>query len=302
MEKNKYLVLDIGGSAIKYALMTKEAKFIEMGKVLTPLDNIENFVETIGRVYDLYKDVIKGIAISMPGILDSRNGYAYSGGALLYNNNKDIVKILKERCPTSITIENDGKCAALAEVWKGVLRDCNDGIVIVIGTGIGGGIIKDRKVHKGKNFFAGEFSFMATDISNSDDLNNLWGLKNSVNTLIKEVANVKGLPAEKVDGHVVFEYANNKDKQVLEVLEQFTDNMANQIINLQCVFDPEKIAIGGGISAQPILIEFIRKSLDKNYKKFESIAHVPQVEIQKCLFSNDSNLIGALYNFLTFDN
>ena len=78
----KYLVLDIGGSAIKYALMTEELEFIEKGKKPTPRDNIENFVEVVGEIYDEYKDDIEGMAISMPGVLDSEKGYTYTGGSL----------------------------------------------------------------------------------------------------------------------------------------------------------------------------------------------------------------------------
>lgn len=115
--------------------MTEELRFIEKGKEQTPLDSIESFVEVIGKLYDKYNEDIEGIAISLPGIIDSEKGYAYTGGQLKYNDDKFIVKILKERCPTKITIENDAKCAALAEVWKGCLKDYQDGIVIVLGTG-----------------------------------------------------------------------------------------------------------------------------------------------------------------------
>ena len=62
-----------------------------------------------------------------------------------------------------MTIENDGKAAALAEAWKGNLKDCRDGVAIVLGTGIGGGLIKDGKIHRGKHFGAGEFSAIVTD-------------------------------------------------------------------------------------------------------------------------------------------
>ena len=78
--KDKYLALDIGGSAIKYALMTNEGAFVEKNKVKTPLDCIESFVEVIGKIYDNYKNQIKGIAISMPGLIDAERGYAYTGG------------------------------------------------------------------------------------------------------------------------------------------------------------------------------------------------------------------------------
>jgi predicted NBD/HSP70 family sugar kinase len=292
----KYLVLDIGGSAIKYALMTRELEFVEKGKEPTPHDCIESFIEVVGKIYDKYKNDIEGIAISMPGVLDSEKGYTYTGGSLTYNEGKEIVKILQERCPTKITIENDGKCAALAEVWKGSLKDCNDGVVIVLGTGVGGGIIKDRKVHKGKNFFAGEFSFIATDVNNTEGSGSWWGNLSGSKSLIEAAAKAKNMPAEELDGYKVFEYANNGDEDVLKVLDDFTYKLAVQIFNLQCILDPEVFAIGGGISSQDILIEYIKKNVDKYHKNF--IFDIPKPNVVRCEFRNDANLIGALYNFI----
>lgn len=294
----KYLVLDVGGSSIKYAIMTEEVEFLEKGKVPTPLDSIDNFIEAIGGIYDKYKDEIEGIAMSMPGVIDSERGYTITGGALTYNEGKEIVKILKERCPTNITIENDGKCAALAEVWKGSLKDCNDGVVIVLGTGVGGGIIRDRKVHKGKNFFAGEFSFISTN-STDPSMGRLWAMVNGSGALTKVVAKVKDLPIKEVDGVKVFQYANEKDEEVLQILDNFTYQLAIQIFNLQCVLDPERFAIGGGISSQPILLDYIKKNVEKYRNTFSF--NVPTPEVVKCEFCNDSNLIGALYNFLNFN-
>lgn len=294
----KYLVLDIGGSAIKYALMTKELDFIEKGKIPTPMDNIESFVETVGKIYDKYKGEIEGMAVSMPGVLDSERGYAYSGGSLTYNCDKEIVKILQERCPINITIENDGKCAALAEVWKGSLKNYSDGVVIVLGTGVGGGIIKDRKLHKGKNFFAGEFSFMATNINDTEKFEECWGAVSGSKALIEAVAKVKNISVEELDGYKVFDFANNKDEAVLKILDDFTYKLAVQIFNLQCVLDPEVFAIGGGISAQDILIEYIQKNIDRYHKFFESF-NFPKPKVVRCEFRNDANLIGALYNFIT---
>jgi len=298
----KYKVLDIGGSAIKYALMTKELEFIEKGNIPTPMDNIESFVEAIGKLYDQYKDNIEGMAISMPGVIDSEKGYAYTGGHLEYNSGKEIVKILQERCKAKITIENDGKCAALAEAWKGSLKNYNDGVVIVLGTGVGGGIVRDKKMHKGKNFFAGEFSFMATNINDTQKIENYWGIVNGSKALIDTVAKVKNISVDKLDGYKVFEYANSNDQDVLKVLDDFTYKLAVQIFNLQCVLDPDIFAIGGGISAQDILIEYIQKNVEKYCKSFENgnsdNCYVPKPKVVRCEFRNDANLIGALYNFI----
>jgi len=293
----KYLVIDIGGSFIKYAIMTQIAGFLEKGKIPTPLDSIEKLIENIGEIYDKYKDEIQGIAISIPGIIDSERGYAYTGGSLTYNDDKEIVKLTQKRCPTKISIENDGKCAALAELWQGSLKDCDDGVVIVLGTGVGGGIIKDRKLHKGKHFSAGEFSFMLTNDNFEYTVDDLWGFKNSYKNLTKPFAKLKNITNNDFDGLAFFEFVNNGDKEAIKILDQYTKGLVKQIFNLQCILDPEKIAIGGGISEQDILMEYIQKNMKEHYNKYP-FNSPPRAKIVRCKFRNDSNLIGALYNFL----
>lgn len=293
----KYLVLDVGGTAIKYALMTEKLEFLEKGKIKTPRDSIENFIDNIGNIYDKYKNDIEGMALSIPGILDSDTGYMYTGGSLEYNIDKNMLKVLGERCKTKIAIENDGKCAALAELWKGNLQECENGVVILLGTGVGGGIIKDKKLYKGKHFFAGEFSFIAGNInvmSNNDK--EWWGSLNGLDGLLDDFARVKNLNRNEIDGIKFFEYANNDDKDALEILNKFTYKTALAIINLQCILDADKYLIGGGISEQDILIKYIKKNIDDYHSQFEYF--VPKPVVDRCKFRNDSNLIGALYNFL----
>lgn len=293
----KYLVLDVGGTAIKYALMTEKLEFLEKGKIKTPRDSIENFIDNIGNIYDKYKNDIEGMALSIPGVLDSDTGYMYTGGSLEYNTDKNMLKVLGERCKTKIAIENDGKCAALAELWKGNLQECENGVVILLGTGVGGGIIKDKKLYKGKHFFAGEFSFIAGNInvmSNNDK--EWWGSLNGLDGLLDDFAKVKNLNRNEIDGIKFFEYANNDDKDALEILNKFTYKTALAIINLQCILDADKYLIGGGISEQDILIKYIKKNIDDYHSQFEYF--VPKPVVDRCKFRNDSNLIGALYNFL----
>ena len=297
--ENKYLVLDIGGTFIKYALMTNEGTFLEKNKVKTPVDSIENLVKVIGKIYDYYKEQIEGIAISMPGIIDTERGYAHTGGFLNYNSNKEIVKIIQKRCPIKITIENDGKCAALAEAWQGSLKGCRYGAVIVLGTGVGGGIIIDGKVHKGRNFFAGEFSYMRNNTGIKNNFENLWAISNGSAALTKAFTEKKGLNPEEVDGFRVFESINSGDREASDILEGFANNIAAQIINIQCVLDPERVSIGGGISEQPILIEYINKKLEEQYNSTEDFFYMPRIKVEKCTFGNDSNLLGALYNYIS---
>jgi predicted NBD/HSP70 family sugar kinase len=294
----KYLVIDIGGTAIKYALMNEKAEILEKGHETTPQDTIENFTEAIGEIYDKYSSEIEGMALSMPGKIDSTRGYAHTGGALHYNDDKDIASILHKRCPVPITIENDGKCAALAEAWTGSLSDCSDGIVVVLGTGVGGGIIKDKKLHRGQHLTAGEFSFIITnDTSPENGYPETWAEQAGSRGLLQPVSKAKNILLEELDGRKVFQMANDGDEEVLRILDEYCRKLVVQLFNLQYIYDPEKIAIGGGISSQDILMEYILKNVEMLAQSLKNKIVTP--EIVRCRFMNDSNLIGALHNYMS---
>lgn len=290
-----YLTLDIGGSAIKYALIQDDLTILNKSSVPTPMDTLENFIETIGQIYDQYKDQIVGIAISMPGIIDPQKGYNYTGGALEYIINLDTVNVLHERCPINITVGNDAKCAANAELGFGNLQDIQDGAVVILGTGIGGCIIKDHKVHTGRHFSAGEFSWIKTDFHDSISWKNAWCTRNGIKGLLERVQ--ENLETEETyTGIEIFEMANSGDEKVIEAINQFALEVATQIFNIHAIFDCEKVAIGGGISAQPLLIELIQKNLDMIFDSIGFEIYKPQ--LVPCYFRNDANLIGALYQHL----
>lgn len=291
-----YLVIDVGGTAIKYALMNNNSEFLEKGEQITPLDSLESFVNNIEGIFRRYTG-IKGIAMSIPGRVDSESGYAYSGGNLIYNSERHIAKIIGDKCGVKVTVENDGKCAALAEAWKGSLSDCDDGIVVILGTGIGGGIIKNKSIHKGKEFIAGELSFIITntDIKKGEEIKMFAHQCGVPFGLCKPVAKIKGLEESEVNGKKVFELANEGDRETLDILDDYCYKLALQLHNLQHIYNPEKIAIGGGISSQEILMEYIQKNIEYINKHISFKLSIPTVV--RCQFRNDANLIGALYHY-----
>ena len=100
----KYLVLDVGGSAIKYAVMDAEKNIYERGKVPTPLDCLDSFVNSVQSLYNTYSDV-SGIAMSMPGRIDPNKGYCFTGGALTYIHD---INMAASYC-SHIVMMKDGK-------------------------------------------------------------------------------------------------------------------------------------------------------------------------------------------------
>ena len=300
----KYLVLDAGGTFNKYALMNENAEILEKDKVATPdyrTHTKEEYYQVLDGVVSKYKDQVEGIAISMPGMLDNKNGYCVTAGYLAYLAGSTVGDELSERYGLPVSVENDGKCAALAEYWRGSLKGCENGAVVVLGSGVAGGIIINGKIYRGNHFTAGEYSYVCTDVENPEEMNSYWGLINGAEGLAKAVAKYTGEDWKSYNGVKIFERANAGDNLVQEGLKEFTHQLAVQIYNLNIYLDLDVIAIGGGISQQPLLHEYLQKSLDEYLQKIplrKITPNVPQPKLTHCKFYNDANLVGALYHFI----
>ena len=165
----KVMVFDVGGTEIKYSVMDEQMNRFDAGSVPTPQDTQEHFLDTIYALYASHKDEVDGIAMALPGFVDANTGYVSNGGALLYNTGTQVGQLVRERCGCRVTLENDGKAAAIAELRAGALQGCCNAAVFIIGTGVGGGIIANGQLVRGVHFTAGEYSFVNT---NADEWEN----------------------------------------------------------------------------------------------------------------------------------
>ncbi len=298
MEK-KYLCIDVGGTSIKYAVLDSRLQFSARGSVVTPYDGVETYLDTLETIFHNVKEKepqISGIAMSVPGMIDSNQGICINGGNLKYVELLPLAASMRKRCKVPVSVMNDAKAAALAEVTWGSLADCQDAVVIVFGTGIGGALVKDGEVHSGKHFAAGEFSWlmMSQEFDHAEDS---WALRNGNRRLVSLAAAAKGVNTDGITSYHVFQWAEEGDEQVLWALDKFTKDIAFMIMNLQVIYDPERFAIGGGISKQPLFLKSIQRNVDGFYAtaKFP----IPKPEVVTCKYYNDANLIGALGYFLS---
>lgn len=287
-----YLTIDIGGSSIKYGLIDENLEFQAKGKVATPHDCKESLMQTLKQLADNCQKPIAGLALSMPGIIDNETGYAYTGGALGYIQEVNFKEELEAYVNHKVAICNDAKAATLAEMGYGHLQNTANGIVVVLGTGIGGGIVINNKLIRGTHFSAGEFSFLKGDI-HEDSQKNLFAFTNGIGGIKKEIFATSGL--ENIEGVEAFKLIKSGNQEVLQGMQAYCDKLAFHLYNLQVVLDVEKILIGGGISQEPMMIDLINEAAAKIFAgKFNFIK---KPEIVTCKFCNDANLIGALYNF-----
>lgn len=294
----KYLVYDVGGSAIKYAVMN-EATIFEKDKVKTPKSNMEDFLSAIESIYQKVKDEIQGVSFSMPGIIDSETGHAVHGGSLLFIRDLNLKEVIEECLQTTIAIENDAKSAALGEVWKGKLHGIENGVAMILGTGVGGGIVLNGELIKGHHLGAGEFSSVKVDGTSINKKNNSFAEKASTVKLVQKAARLVGADQATFSGEDVFQAIKNGNQEVAELFSAYCEIIAIQILNLQAILDPERFVIGGGMSAEPMFVESIKKAVNEVFEQ-DPMTEINgfQAEVVKSELGNDANLYGALYQYL----
>lgn len=321
----KCLVCDFGGSSVKYAVVDDNAVLTNNGSAPAPLNNIDEFVEVIGQLYDQYKEEVDGIALSLPGVIDVDTGMHLGSGAydgILKGVN--VREIVKARCGVNVSLENDGKCGALAEAWKGKLADVKDGAVIILGSGVGGGVIKDGKIHRGKNFTAGEFSFIITgrdyNIGSAAWLSvGMFGVtyrackEKNLDFTVQDAPEVIAMldtvlgshypsydapPAKiKADGKQIFKWLEEGDPAIQRVYDSFLTSLAILVCNIQVIYAPERIVIGGGLSLADRLIPNLRTEIQKICDA-DNIAPNMRAEIVRSDYLKEVNLLGAMYHYL----
>lgn len=292
---NNCLCIDVGKHFIKYAAIDSELNFSDRGSIPTPYDGIDLYMNVLTEIFEPFKDKVSGIALSMPGVIDSRSGICITGGSLPYVELFPLARKLSTRCGVPVSIINDVKSSAVAEVTWGALADCQDAVVIMVGNTIEGALVKDGEIHMGKHFSAGNFSWLMT--SGSFNLvQDSWSVHNGDERLIHLASAAKGLPPDSLTISDIFRWAKEGDKNILWVLDKFTKDIASMIINFQSIYDPERFAIGGEISRHPLFLSHIRKNLQ--YYHTICPFPIPEPEVTACKYFEDAGLIGALGYFL----
>ena len=288
-----YACLDIGGTSIKVGISDGGGNLTNKGNLKVSdefnviIDGIVDWIEEIKESYD-----IEGIAISAPGAVNSKTGVIGGASALPCIHGPNWKEVLGEKTGLPISIENDANCAALAEAFSGKGKDLNDILFVVCGTGIGGAIIKDGKIHHGKHLHGGEVGYMLMEESDGEYLN--FSEVASTMSFVRKVR--KHYNDDSWNGESVFEAAEKGDEVCIGAIDTFYKNLAKGIFNLQHIYDPEIILLGGAISDREDFIDRINEKLLMIREKINIDTLMPKIDT--CTHKKDANLVGALANFL----
>lgn len=321
----KCLVLDYGGSSVKYAVVGDDAVMTQNGSAAAPLGSLEEFLDSVAALYESVKGEVEGIAMSLPGFIDPDTGMHFGSG--VYGDllkGKNVKELVSKRCGCNVSLENDGKCGALAEAWKGSLSDVKNGAVLVLGSGVGGGVIVDGRVLHGRNTTAGEFSFLLTGRKgNFFDAGfmsvGIMGMtyevckRKNLDLTIQDAAPMMDFfdsvaaseyptfteaPAKiKADGRQIMQWAAEGDPVAVDVYQKFLHSLAMMCENIQITLAPDRIVIGGGLSRAETLLDDLRAEIDKLCKD-SMIDDVMKAEVVRSKYTNECNILGAMYNYI----
>ncbi|MGT2933130.1 ROK family protein [Streptococcus catagoni] len=284
------LTIDVGGTSIKFALY-QDGKLSHQKQRPTPKD-LEHFYLLLEEEVKSYQAQhnISGLAFSLPGAVNKEKGIIEGASALPYIHHFKIAAALEERLGLAVSMENDANCAALAESALGSGKNAQSMATLVLGTGVGGSLVIDGKIHHGAHLFGGEFGFM---VMNED-----YQIFSHLGTV---VAMAKRYCQKKADGKTysgkeILALAENGDPLAIAERQVFLKSLAMGIYNIQHSFDPQLIAIGGAVSQADFLLPYLEKELDKIYEAVQISTNRPNLAI--CHFKQEANLLGAAIDFI----
>ena len=305
-----YIGVDLGGTNIAIGVVNKKGEILNSGS--RPTLSERPYQEIVKDMAELSIELIEGcgytkadiegIGIGSPGTIDSTNGVVVYANNLGWDN-VPLAEELKKYINVPIAVENDANAAAYGEYY--VNGDGADSFVaITLGTGVGGGIIIDKKIYRGFNGAGGELGHTVI-VYNGEPCtcgtNGCWEAYASVTALIRQTKkaieeNPDSLMAKlaeeqgKVSGRTSFDAAKAGDAAAQKVVDQYIEYVACGVTNIINTFQPKTLVIGGGISKEG---DYLLNPIKEFSSKYSYCSAINQTEIKIATLMNDAGIIGA---------
>ena len=302
--------IDLGGTNIAAGIVNEEGKILLQGS--TPTLATRTFEEVIADMGKLVNDLIAKFGITAADIESigiGSPGAVLDGNVIFSNNlhwvNVPLSKELQKYINVPVFADNDANVAALAESTVGACKGYKNSVTVTLGTGIGGGIVINNRLYAGSHGIGAEIGHMtivADGIPCTCGAYGCWERYGSATALIREgkagmardsqslIYTLAQGDENKVTAKVVIDAAKAGDKTACEIFDDYVKYIVIGLINIVNCFDPDVIAIGGGVAAAG---DFL---LDAVRERFEANIFYKDVDHAKIVFAemgNDAGIVGA---------
>jgi glucokinase len=265
-----HIGIDVGGTKALGVMISASGELLAEDRRPTPRGR-----DSVSPLIDLLVDLCgslgaggpdgPSVGIGVPGLV-TNDGVLRSAPNLDGVADVPVAQLVGERLRRDVAVDNDGTCAAVAELALGAARGRRDVALVTLGTGIGGAVVSDGRVRRGSNGFAGEFGHMVVDpggppcpcgrsgcwerYASGAGLARLARDEAAAGHLESVRRAVGGDPAD-VRGEDVQRAASGGDPDALAVVDDFARWVALGLANLTNALDPELIVLGGGLASDP---------------------------------------------------
>lgn len=309
----KLIGIDLGGTTIKFAIMSEDGQIIQKWSIETDIQNdgrniVPNIIESINHRINLYgfsPNDFLGIGMGSPGTVDRLKGTVIGA----YNLNWSTIQPVKEKIEDGtmipLYIDNDANVAALGERWMGAGENGTDVVFITLGTGVGGGIIADGNLIHGKIGAGGEIGHIIVESNGYkctcgnqgclETVASATGIVRLARDYSEEFAGDSELKwlindGQEVTSKTIFDLAKRDDKLALIVVEKFYYYLGIACANIGNILNPETIVIGGGVSAAG---DMMLKGVEEYFHRFAFPQVRTSTNLKLAQLGNDAGVIGA---------
>ena len=292
------LSFDVGGTTIKYGVINDRYEVLLKDKISTPKDE-EKFIESVSEIIQKNIENISKVSIAMPGYVNIANNKYLYGPHLQYGIDFSKLSNFSEY---EFYLDNDGNVAAYCEYLLNYKTNYSNLIMLTFGTGVGGGIISEGKLLRGRGN-AGEIGHMLT--SNDRSVKGDSGKKGSFESSVAASVwtnKCSELTEKNKDSELAKKFANKNVGSVLfdttlsltdletSVRDEIIQNISNGLLSLFEIFDNEAFVLGGTMSSEPFdLITLIEEDIKNRYQF--PFRNFPEIFIASQ--GEDSGIIGA---------
>ncbi len=280
----KALALDVGGTKIYYTIVDENGNICaEVEKHSTPKD-LDKFIELFKNIFQKYENQVDVIAIATAGAVNKENTEVISStGNLVEGYNKINFQSLTFK---KVFVENDANAAAWAEHVIGASKNCSYSVMLTLGTGVGGGIILDNKLYKGKSGAAGEMHFKLYPDKRRMCTCGAWDCFEAYasGTGLKLTAQ-EILDNKDVTTYDVIKGMQDGCEEMKKVFLVWQDHLLCGIMGLANLFDPDCFVLSGSMA------EFV----DTKYLENEVNAQIVTmpVKVFRATAGNHAGMIGV---------
>ncbi len=307
-----FIGVDWGGTSLKIGLL--DSKFSLKLKRTIPTKEIarkEDFLSVFPKaIFSLIKEAginnedIKGLGIGAPGVIDVRKGYIYLLPNVKGWENVPLKRLLEKRLPFNVYIDNDANLYALAESKLGAGKNFNNLLCLTLGTGVGGGLILNKKLHRAQNLSNCEAGHICVELEGrtcscgaKGCIETFVGNKYLVNFYLENTQNrftpiVRRLmkSEKELTPQILYKAALLGDKLSQRVFGRLANALGVYIAGIVNLLGLEAVIIGGGVvGAWRLISEDIKKIV----KKYTMPPFNRKVKVLKAKLRKNAGILGA---------